>query len=75
MENQIIFTTASYNKRIRNLKLQLLKLGYGKNLYPIDNWYDNETYESIVKFQFDNKLPISGVYDLITHKKLMKLID
>ncbi len=73
--NKIINTFGEFDITLRNLKLKLLRLGYGSKLYPIDGWFTLEMSDSLFNFQKDNKLPISGDYDTLTKDKIEETIN
>lgn len=73
--NKLINTFGEYDKSLRNLKLQLLKLGYGEKLFPIDGWFTLEMSDSLFNFQKENNLPLTGDYDTLTKDKIEESIN
>ena len=52
------------------MQTRLKELGYDLGKYGIDGDFSSDTQAAVKKFQEDNGLEATGVYDAITHEKL-----
>ena len=52
------------------MQTRLKELGYDLGKYGIDGDFGSDTQEAVMKFQTDNGLEATGVYDAATHEKL-----
>ena len=60
---------------VRELQLNLLKLGYALPKYGADGGYGMETVEAVKAFQKKNGLEADGVYGSNTHKSLLAALE
>ena len=52
------------------MQTRLKELGYDLGKYGIDGDFGSDTQAAVMKFQQDNGLEATGVYDAVTHEKL-----
>ena len=52
------------------MQIRLKELGYDLGKYGIDGDFGSDTQAAVMKFQQDNGLEATGVYDAVTHEKL-----
>ena len=55
---------------MKEMQTRLKELGYDLGKYGIDRDFVSDTQAAVMKFQTDNGLEASGVYDAVTHEKL-----
>ena len=60
---------------VRELQLNMLKLGYVLPKYGADGGYGTETVEAVKSFQKKNGLEADGVYGSNTHKSLLAVLE
>ena len=60
---------------VRELQLNMLKLGYVLPKYGADGGYGTETVEAVKSFQKKNGLEADGVYGSNTHKSLLAALE
>ena len=56
---------------VKDMQTRLKELGYDLGKYGIDGDFGSDTLAAVKKFQQDNGLEASGVYDAATHEKLV----
>ena len=62
--------TKNYNEATKTIQLILIKLGYGLT-YDADGIFGKETKRAVIKFQKDNNLPVTGIVETATMKKML----
>ena len=67
----LLFGTAHSSPEIYKVQVQLRELGY--NTGPIDGKWGAKTKSAIIKFQIDNRLPVSGELTSVTKDALNNL--
>ena len=55
---------------VKEMQTRLKELSYGLGKYGIDGDFGSDTQAAVMKFQTDNRLEATGVYDAATHEKL-----
>lgn len=60
---------------VRTMQLLLMKAGYSVGASGADGDFGQNTYNAVVKFQKENGLTASGMYDEATKTKLNALVD
>ena len=55
---------------VKEMQTRLQDLGYDLGKYGIDGDFGSDTQAAVMKFQQDNGLETTGVYDAATHEKL-----
>ena len=55
---------------VKEMQTRLKELGYDLGKYGIDGDFGSDTQAAVMKFQEDNGLEATGVYDAATHEKL-----
>lgn len=56
---------------VKEMQTRLKEIGYDLGKYGIDGDFGSDTQEAVMKFQTDNGLEATGVYDAATHEKLI----
>lgn len=65
----------SVGSDVRDLQLKLLAWNYDLGKWGADGEYGTTTEQAVSKFQTDNKLTATGIYDAATHQKLVKKFE
>ena len=55
---------------VKEMQTRLKALGYDLGKYGIDDDFGSDTQTAVIKFQTENGLEATGVYDAVTHEKL-----
>ena len=55
---------------VKEMQTRLKELGYDLGKYGIDGDFGSDTQTAVMKFQTDNGLEVTGVYEAVTHEKL-----
>ena len=55
---------------VKEMQTRLQELGYDLGKYGIDGDFGSDTQAAVMRFQTDNGMEATGVYDEITHEKL-----
>ena len=55
---------------VKEMQTRLKELGYDLGRYGVDGDFGSDTKDAVMKFQMDNGLEATGVYNAVTHEKL-----
>ncbi|HIU33752.1 MAG TPA: peptidoglycan-binding protein [Candidatus Pullichristensenella excrementigallinarum] len=60
---------------VKDLQLKLLAWGYNLGKWGADGEYGKATSDAVSKFQVDQGIPVTGLYDAATHQKLVEKFE